>query len=199
MNKISRQMTLKQINKAITQLTPQMNFNVLKFSFGDIELTKEQLENELNEKIVNELTEIDTYLKISNDKSYLKSKLIEGNVQGNVHTLINKIDQLTKEKQLYEKYEQLSKNTYNKIYFKNEDIKIVNDVVSSINEARKSVQSLKVKDYYMLPLSKEEIQNKMKTLKKEFVKCQDELDRLNNTIKVDVELNQETLDYLGLD
>ena len=115
-------MTLKQINKAITQLTPQMNFNVLKFSFGDIELTKEQLENELNEKIVNELTEIDTYLKISNDKSYLKSKLIEGNVQGNVHTLINKIDQLTKEKQLYEKYEQLSKNTYNKIYFKNEDI-----------------------------------------------------------------------------
>ena len=51
----------------------------------------------------------------------------------------------------------------------------------------------------MLPLSKEEIQNKMKTLKKEFVKCQDELDRLNNTIKVDVELNQETLDYLGLD
>lgn len=199
MNKISRQMTLKQINKAITQLTPQMNFNVLKFSFGDIELTKEQLENELNEKIVNELTEIDTYLKISNDKSYLKSKLIEGNVQGNVHTLINKIDQLTKEKQLYEKYEQLSKNTYNKIYFKNEDIKIVNDVVSSINEARKSVQSLKVKDYYMLPLSKEEIQNKMKTLKKEFVKCQDELDRLNNTIKVDVKLNQETLDYLGLD
>lgn len=199
MNKISRQMTLKQINKAITQLKPQMNFNVLKFSFGDIELTKEQLENELNEKIVNELTEIDTYLKISNDKSYLKSKLIEGNVQGNVHTLINKIDQLTKEKQLYEKYEQLSKNTYNKVYFKNEDIKLVNDVVSSINEARKSVQSLKVKDYYMLPLSKEEIQNKMKTLKKEFVKCQDELDRLNNTIKVDVELNQETLDYLGLD
>ena len=199
MNKISRQMTLKQINKAITQLKPQMNFNVLKFSFGDIELTKEQLENELNEKIVNELTEIDTYLKISNDKSYLKSKLIEGNVQGNVHTLIDKIDQLTKEKQLYEKYEQLSKNTYNKIYFKKEDIKIVNDVVSSINEARKSVQSLKVKDYYMLPLSKDEIQTKLKFLKKEFVKCQDELDRLNNTIKVDVELNQETLDYLGLD
>jgi len=191
-------LTAKQINKMISRIpNDRINIDYLRVSF--ISFSENIISRDFDEKIETDSKEIFLANMLKKDKAMLKAKLIELNVKRGIHNLLAKLESLKTELYNYEalkiNIKSSKKNT--KIYFKESKEEFLEEV-KGIKNSTQQDKIPSASSYWVFPFTENELNEKIKILKKEIDKVQDSIDAENNKEKIEIEISDETAEFLGL-
>lgn len=199
MKTIKTELTAKQINKAISKIqNDRFSTDCLKVNF--LGFSEEIVSKDFDEKIQNDEKDLINSIILKNDKNKLKEKLVELNVISGIHTILANLENKKNELQVYEtiKNNLKAQKRMGRIYDKS-----TKDVfISEVNAIRNNATPEKIPsaaNYQVSFISEKEVEEKLKNLRKEVSKIQDELDFKNNKKTIEVELSEITAELVGLE